>query len=131
MIVIARNPLDVFPSFANLCNLQSHSLTPQGEYHIDYPEFWDSWVKQLVANMKSNHEEVLKSMAQQIPTYFMRFEDLRCNPVPSLTGLFKFLLNVESLEGTVCEKRIQEVTASGHSDKTAYRLKSNTSSLCR
>ena len=26
MIVIARNPLDVFPSFANLMNTHSHSL---------------------------------------------------------------------------------------------------------
>ena len=44
MIVIARNPLDVFPSFANLSNLHSHSLQIEGEYQIDYPDFWQEWV---------------------------------------------------------------------------------------
>ena len=44
MIVIARNPIDVFPSFAGLINLNSHSLEPEQQYHVDFPKFWDGWV---------------------------------------------------------------------------------------
>ena len=35
MIVIARNPIDVIPSFANLFNTSSHSLEYAGQYHVD------------------------------------------------------------------------------------------------
>jgi len=48
-----------------------------------------------------------------------------------LTELFKFLLDVDSLRGTVCEKRIKEVTALGFENKTAYALKSTSLDLCR
>ena len=45
MIVIARNPIDVIPSFANLANTHSHSLEINEEYHVDFPDFWDKWVR--------------------------------------------------------------------------------------
>ena len=80
MIVIARNPLDVFPSFANLVNLHSHSLQIQGEYHTDYPDFWESWVTQMVENMRQNHFEVVNQIGRQIPTFYMRYEDLKIKP---------------------------------------------------
>ena len=41
----------------------------------------------------------------------MRYEDLRLNPEPVLMEVFRFLLDVESLEGTVVEKRIQDICA--------------------
>ena len=40
----------------------------------------------------------------------MRYEDLKINPVPTLTNLFCFLLDVSSIAGTVVERRINEVT---------------------
>ena len=60
--------------------------------------------------MKLNHEILLNAIANKIPTYFMRYEDLRMNPKPVLEGLFRFLLDVESIQGTVVERRIEEVT---------------------
>ena len=48
-----------------------------------------------------------------------------------LTELFCFLLDVESLEGTLCEQRIKESTATGFATKTAYALKSTSTNLCR
>lgn len=45
---------------------------------------------------------------QQIPTYFLRFEDLVTRPEHSLCGLFKFLLNRESLSGLEIEARIKQ-----------------------
>ena len=44
MFVIARNPIDVIPSFANLINTSSHSLVTNEQYHIDLPDFWEKFV---------------------------------------------------------------------------------------
>lgn len=85
----------------------------------------------MIANMKANHKDVLDSMASEIPTFFMRFEDLIDDPVPVLTNLFRFLLDVEQLDNTVCLRRIKEVTEKGFADKKAYKLKSTSASLCR
>ena len=131
MIVIARNPIDVIPSYANLRTLKSHSLEPNERYDIDKPEFWAEWVPGVIAGIKENHELVLSKIASKIPTFFMRYEDLKTNPVPVLTNLFCFLLSVDSIEGTNCARRIKDVTSGGFSDKTAYALKSNSMSLCR
>ena len=56
--------------------------------------------------MKLNHEILVNAIATKIPTYFMRYEDLKMNPKPVLEGLFCFLLDVESIKGTVVERRI-------------------------
>ena len=61
----------------------------------------------------------------------MRYEDLKINPKPVLSDLFCFLLDVPSIEGTIVERRINEVTEAGFSNVTAYRLKSTASSLSR
>ena len=55
----------------------------------------------MVQSLKENHEIVVDQMARQIPTYFMRYEDLKMNPKPVLEELFCFLLDVDSIEGTV------------------------------
>ena len=130
MIVIARNPIDVLPSFANLSQLNSHSLETNEQYHVDLPDWWNRWIQNQINNIRENHDRV-KKVASSIPTYFMRYEDLKMNPGPALDGLFRFLLDVESLEGTIVEKRIQEVTAAGFATKSAYRLKSTSSNLSR
>ena len=84
-----------------------------------------------IHNLSVNHEIVLKSIAQSIPTYFMRYEDLKLNPQPVLEELFCFLLDVQSIQGTVVERRIQELTQSGFQDKTFYKLKSTSTDLSR
>ena len=131
MIVIARNPIDVIPSFANLVNTNSHSLEPNEQYNVDFPEFWDQFVRNFIEKTKTNHEVVVNKMSRSIPTYFMRYEDLKANPRPSLEELFCFLLDVPSIENTNVQRRIQEVTKTGFSDKQAYKLKSTSTSLCR
>ena len=81
--------------------------------------------------MKLNHEILLNNIASKIPTYFMRYEDLRMNPKPALEGLFCFLLDVPSIKGTVVERRIEDVIQPGSPQKSTYRLKSTSSSLSR
>ena len=70
-------------------------------------------------------------MASSVPTLFVRFEDLRVDPAPVLTDMFKFILDVDSLEGTLCERRIKEVTSPNFNQSRAYAIKSASPSLCR
>ena len=74
----------------------------------------------MTAAMKENHKDVKAEIASQIPTFYMRYEDLKVDPEPVLKDLFKFLLNVDSLEDTLCAKKIKEVTKTGFTDKIAY-----------
>jgi len=48
---------------------------------------------------------------------------LRSDPVPILKDLFKFLFDVESIEGTVLEKRINEKCGSKTQPKSIYKAK--------
>ena len=45
--------------------------------------------------------------------YFFRFEDVLKDPEYELRNLFKFVLGMESLDGTVIEKRIKDTLALG------------------
>ena len=55
---------------------------------------------------------IMKTLVRHdIPVYFIRYEDLVLDPEPVLTELFRFLLSMESLEGTVIEKRIKDFIA--------------------
>ncbi len=39
----------------------------------------------------------------EVPIHFIRYEDLAAKPTEVITGVLKFLLEVESLRGTVAE----------------------------
>ena len=77
MIIIVRNPIDVMPSFANLSLLKSHSKTTVEKFDKDFPEWWDEWVDAMAKRMAENHEFMMGTVAAQIPTFVVRFEDLR------------------------------------------------------
>ena len=106
MIVIVRNPIDIIPSVANLYISKSHSFEFENSLPDEFPEWWDDWVTAFCENIKTSQEFAIKNIANQIPTYVLRYEDLKTNPVPVLMEMFRFLLNVKSIEGTVIEKRI-------------------------
>ena len=61
--------------------------------------------------MAESHEFIMKNVVNHIPTYFVRYEDLLQNPTPILMDVFKIVLGVNSLEGTIIERRIEEVSA--------------------
>ena len=42
--ICVRHPLDVFPSFAALCNTISHGNKTDFEFYRDYPEYWNWFV---------------------------------------------------------------------------------------
>ena len=81
--------------------------------------------------IRYNHETVVNKLEKSIPTYYMRYEDLRNNPIPALIELFKFLLDVTTIEGTVVEKRIHDIARSGNRTKAIYKLKSSSTNLSR
>ena len=58
-----------------------------------------------------------------MPTLFLNYEMLILEPEQTLTDLFRFFLNVQTLEGTVIEKRIKDICAEGHEKRAVYKLK--------
>ena len=56
-------------------------------------------VKEGTTGLEQFHSRVIKDMKPTVPTYFMRFEDLRMEPERILSELFCFLLDVKSIEG--------------------------------
>jgi len=73
----------------------------------------------------------MNAAVKTIPTLIVRFEDLRSNRVETLTKMFKFLLEVPSIEGTVVEARIKEISAISTASSAPYRLKSTSTSLSK
>ena len=60
-------------------------------------------------------------MKSKIPVHIIRYEDIKLNPVPTMTELLKFILNVESLEGTKVEKYIS--MACGSPAPEVYKIR--------
>ena len=53
----------------------------------------------------------METIVKEIPILFVRYEDLVQNPAPILKDVFKFALNVNTIEDTILERRIEEVSA--------------------
>ena len=58
---------------------------------------------------------------KEVPVYFVRFEDLIVDPKKFLGEIFSFFLDVDSIEGTIVEKRIEEICNVGHSNSLVYK----------
>ena len=70
-------------------------------------------------------------VANQIPTFVVRYEDLKLDPIRSMTDLMCFLLDVSDLDDTICEERIRFACKQDPSKQTVYKLKSTDKSLNR
>jgi len=106
LFVILRNPIDSLSSFAHLMFTGSQSLTPKEQYYKDFPETWETFIRAVAPVISESCKRLIHTISKDIPTYYCRYEDLRNDPVPILNELFRFILDVPSLEGTVVEKRI-------------------------
>jgi hypothetical protein len=57
--------------------------------------------------MKNWFKVILRdARLHKVPTLFIRFEDLVAKPKPELENIMRFLLEIESLEGTNAARRI-------------------------
>lgn len=115
--ICVRNPLDVFPSFASLCNTLSHGNKTEFEFDRDYPEYWDWFVRKQSDQFKKFFEILLRHCTKEnrCPIYIVRYEDLVTAPKETLMGLMSYILEVKDLSGTNVERRIDEVVAKGSS----------------
>jgi hypothetical protein len=55
----------------------------------------------------------------------VRYEDLCQNPAEELEGMMKYLLDLDSLEGTNAGRRIEQLKAMGDGATATYALKRN------
>ena len=90
--MIVRNPIDVIPSIVYLRNLQSHSLVPNENISEEFPEFWKETVEGASKTIETYHQEIISNLSKKIPTFYVRFEDLKLNPRNTLKDLFCFIL---------------------------------------
>jgi hypothetical protein len=114
IIMIVRNPIDTIPSMASLASSASHSATMPFEYHEESPSQWDETVKEL-SHVHAQYFDItindtLKN--KKNPIYFMRFEDLLKDKRGEIENVFKFILDLDDLEGTNALRRIIAATES-------------------
>ncbi len=109
VICIVRNPVDTFVSFANLVNTMSHTHKPDFSYQQDHPNWWDWWLRTCAENHAQYMATLWKHhvVEKRNPIYFVRYEDLILDKENTLQGLFRFLLEIDSLQGTNIEARIK------------------------
>lgn len=104
--------MDTIKASADMKNLfgGDHSLEVAVDYSDDkYMEWWQKWVIIQSQNMQTNHAYIMSEIVDKIPTLFVRYEDLVRDPRSCLVDVMKFALGVDSIEGTIVEKRIEEV----------------------
>ena len=126
--VCVRHPLDVFPSYGALCNTISHGNKPEYDFSVDYPEWWNWFVKRQAFQMQKFFEILIRQGTTEAknPMYIVRYEDLVTHPKETLMGLMSFLLEVKDLTGSNMERRIDQVVSKGKAAATTYRLKDTT-----
>ena len=82
-----------------------------------------------MTNMKRFYEIYMNDARnKEIPTLFVRFEDLVMDPEPELRKMMAFMLGLtlEQFKGTNAERRVKEVVAMGSSATVTYTLKDST-----
>lgn len=126
--ICIRNPLDVFPSYAALCNTLSHGNKPEFDFAVDYPEWWDWFIRKQAKQMQKFFEILIRNCTNENkqPLYIVRYEDLVTSPKDTLMNLMSFLLEEKDLNGTNVERRIDDIVAQGSSAAQTYKLKSTT-----
>ena len=107
--VLVRNPVDAIPSYIYLGATVSHQLAPTKPVSETHPEDWDYLMREVEEVYRAFCKMHRENVSKKIPTYYMRYEDLCTRPKEILAELFSFVLNVKSIEGTVVEKRINDL----------------------
>ena len=93
----------------------SHSANPEFDYATDYPEWWAWWVKTQALTHAKYFEILLRHCTREgkNPIYICRYEDLVTDSKKELEGIMRFLLDIDDLSGTNCERRIEQLSKMG------------------
>ena len=113
-ILLVRSPLDCITSLFNMVCSGTHDLSIEDADFNRFPNHWAEFIQQEISVWKDFHDFWLKA---KIPVHVIRYEDIVLAPKPTLLELFKFVLNVNTLEGTrieryvdlACQERAPEV----------------------
>ena len=102
VLCCVRQPLDTICSIMHFFITLTMDKPIAGEYHKDLPELWEEFVIEQTEHFKVFQETIINDAKEKkAPFYFIRYEDLVNNPLDALEKTFCFILNVESVEGTV------------------------------
>ena len=99
-ILLIRSPLDCITSLFNMVCSGSHDLSITDSDFTKFPNHWAEFIQQEITVWTDFHNFWLKG---KVPVHIIRYEDIVLNPEPALTDLLKFVLNVNSIEGTRVE----------------------------
>lgn len=122
VLICVRNPYDQLVSHMHFCT----AFVQSGQFNEPFSNFaddWDRFLRSSAHDIANFHKYVIDNISNKVPTYWIRYEDLRLNPYETLQKVFCFLLDVESIEGTNIQKRIKEITNQGHEVSVAYKQK--------
>jgi hypothetical protein len=122
IITCVRNPLDIMVSYAALVNTLSHSNKPAYDIHEAYPEWWDFWVRHQTLLIKKYFNLILKhcDTEEKCPIQFVRYEDLVADIRKPTKDLMEFVLEIDSIEGTNAERRIEAQAELGAAASSVY-----------
>lgn len=127
VVIIVRNPLDVIISYACLANTMNHSTKPKFNFHEEYAEWWNDWVRLNAESMKRFFNMIFEEVrTKKYDVHFCRYEDLVNKKQEELEGIMKFLMEIEDIEGTNCQQRCKEVAEAGLAASQSYQLKKTT-----
>lgn len=106
-----QKPLDSIISLACLANTMSHSALCEFEFYTEYKEWWDWYVKYVADSQARFFETLIRHCTEEgkNPIYIVRYEDLCNQPTQELTGMCKFMLDLNDLTGTNMERRINQI----------------------
>ena len=126
-LVVVRNPLDSLLSWFHYLSQASHTSKAPYDVAADYPQLFDWWIRNQVPKMAKHYKLYMDEARQKkIPYLFVRFEDLVDDPKPQLELIMRYLLQMETLEGTNAQRRVDQVIAQGQSATKVYNLKDTT-----
>ena len=79
-----------------------------------FKPFWEKFFADDLRCFVMYHDYwIKKARESNIPVYFFRFEELLITPEPVLKDMFRFILGVRDIDGTIIEKRIKDVIRNG------------------
>ena len=123
-LVCTRNPLDCMPSYFFLMFACTHVETyVPCLLREDVIEIWQQWYKRAIDQWVLWHHYWIRQADSGKPIFFFRFEDILVSPRSKLRDLMGFVLGItgSEIDGTILEKRIDEVLAMGQKATQVYK----------
>lgn len=103
-VLLVRSPLDCITSLFNMVCSGTHNLSIEDTDFERFPDHWSEFIQQEITVWKDFHDFWLKA---RVPVHIVRYEDIIEKPEQTLTDLMKFVLNVQTLDGTRMEQYIK------------------------